>query len=191
MGCGRRQSRMRFLTSVLIVMFAAGSLTGCGDDGASVDAGGEPGPTTAGADGAAGSEPVTDAGALPDRPAEFSGTVTSVTVTEPITEDCVDPATLDPDGSVSSDDPPICTDPATAPAGTILVEELPGQDGGQKISLAVPAGIPFQRALPDGTTTPAAFADLAEGVTVEAWVDGPVAESFPLQGAASALLITA
>lgn len=181
---------MRLVSSALALLLAVGLLAGCGDD-PSVDAGGEPGPTTAGAGGAAGSDPVADAGSLPDRPAEFTGTVTAIAVTEPITEDCVDPATLDPDGAVSSDDPPVCTDPATAPLGTILVEELPGQDGGQKISLAVLSGIPFQRELPDGTTAPAAFADLAEGATVEAWVDGPVAESFPLQGAASALLITA
>ncbi len=184
---------MRSLPSALAVMFALGMLAGCGDDDPSVDAGGEPGATTPDGDAAGGSDPVTDAGALPGRPAEFTGTVTTITVTEPVTENCVDPATLDPEGSevsVSSDDPPLCTDPATAPVGGILVEELPGQDGGQKISLAVPSGIPFQRSLPHGTTVPAAFADLAEGATVEAWVDGPVAESFPLQGAASALLIT-
>lgn len=182
---------MRLVRSVLTVMLAFGALAGCGDDDPSVVIPGEPGATpTPATDGDAGSDPVTDAGSLPDRPAEFTGTVTSITVTEPVTEDCVDPSTLDPDASVSSDDPPICTDPATAPLGTILVEELPGQEGGQKISLAVPSGIPFQRALPDDTTTPAAFADLAEGATVEAWVDGPVAESFPLQGSASALLIT-
>ncbi len=181
---------MRLATSALTVLLAFGLLAGCGDEDPSVEAGGEPGATTAGGDGIAGSDPVIDAGPLPDRPAEFTGTVTSLTVTEPVTEDCVDPAALDPEGAVSSDDPPICTDPATAPIGTVLVEELPGEDGGQKISLAVPSGIPFQRSLPDGTTVPAAFADLAEGTSVEAWVDGPVAESFPLQGAASALLIT-
>lgn len=181
---------MRLTTAALAVMLAFGTLAGCGEDDASVDAGGEPGATTPDGDAAGGSDPVIDAGPLPDRPAEFTGTVTSISVTEPVTEDCVDPATLDPEGSVSSDDPPICTDPATAPVGTVLVEELPGQDGGQKISLAVPSGIPFQRGLPDGTTVPAAFADLTEGTTVEAWVDGPVAESFPLQGGASALLIT-
>lgn len=181
---------MRLTTSALAVMLALGALAGCGDDDSSVDAGGEPRATTPDGDAAGGSDPVIDAGAVPDRPAEFTGTVTSISVTEPVIDDCVDPATLDPEGSVSSDDPPICTDPATAPVGTVLVEELPGEDGGQKISLAIPSGIPFQRALPDGTTAPAAFADLAEGATVEAWVDGPVAESFPLQGAASALLIT-
>lgn len=181
---------MRLLTAALTSLLTLGMLAGCGDDDPSVDTGGEPGAAPPGGDVATGSDPATDAGPLPDRPAEFTGTVTSVTVTEAVTGDCVDPATLDPEGSVSSDDPPVCTDPATAPIGTILVEELPGQAGGQKISLAVPAGIPFRRVLPDGTTAPAAFADLAEGATVEAWVDGPVAESFPLQGAASALLIT-
>jgi hypothetical protein len=150
---------------------------GCGDDAEDVGAGAPP-------DGSGG------AGTLPDRPAEYRGELTSVTAFEPVTEDCVDPGDLDPDGSVSSDDPPICTDPATAPLGSILVEEVPSVQEGEKISLGIDQDTALLRA--DAGVEPEAvtFDDLSEGDQVEAWVDGPVADSYPQQGAAAAVLVT-
>ena len=41
-----------------------------------------------------------------------------------------------------------------------------------------------------GGYEPAAFAELREGQRVAAWVTGPVAESFPVQASADAVVIT-
>jgi hypothetical protein len=112
----------------------------------------------------------------------ITGEITSVAPFVPVTESCVDPAGADPDGSVSSDDPPFCSTGDEA-AGTILVEEQPD---GNKASLQVTA---VWRQTADGLEA-AAFADLQEGQTVSAWVSGPVAESFPVQATADAIVIT-
>ena len=55
---------------------------------------------------------------------------------------------------------------------------------GDKISLHVDGstGIFLQG---DDGPSPATFADLAEGAFVKAWVDGPMAESSPMQAKAS------
>ena len=70
--------------------------------------------------------------------------------------------------------------------GLILVEEVPD---GNKASLRIPDEMPLWRVTADGGTEPAQFSDLAEGQTVAAWVSGPVAESFPVQATADAVLI--
>jgi hypothetical protein len=129
--------------------------------------------------GAGGDQPAPPAGAP-----YISGAVTSVTPFTPITEDCVDGSDLDPDGSVSSDDPPICS-PDDGPQGSILVEELPD---GNKASLTIAQTTGIWRETADGVE-PAAFTDLAEGQTVAAWVSGPVAESFPVQATADDVVI--
>lgn len=94
-------------------------------------------------------------------------------------------------GESSSDNPP-----QTAPyiegaltsvgAGMILVEEVPE---GNKASLRIPDGTPVWRAMPEGGAQRAQMADLAEGQTVAAWVSGPIAESFPVQATADAVVI--
>lgn len=121
---------------------------------------------------------------VPDVPADITGTVTSITPFEPITEDCTPAEDLDPDGSVSSDDPPVCTSEDNDIVGTVLVEEQPGVQEGNKISF----GVTTSTALTGGDGAALdSFADLAEGQTVEAWSTGICAESYPSQCEAVAI----
>ena len=123
----------------------------------------------------------TDAATPPDGDPYITGEITSVAPFVPVTENCVDPTGADPDDSVSSDDPPFCSTGSEA-AGTILVEERPD---GNKASLQVTT---VWRETTDGLEE-ASFADLEVGQTVSAWVSGPVAESFPVQATADAVVI--
>jgi hypothetical protein len=127
-------------------------------------------------------------GTVPDEPAAITGTVTSVVPFEPVTEDCTPPEDLDPDGSVSSDDPPVCTPADNDVVGTVLVEEEPGVQSGRKISFTVTTSTVLLGAddAPLGE-----FDDLAEGQGVEAWSTGMCAESYPEQCTAVAIRRTA
>ncbi len=144
----------------------------CGDD--DVDTGDTTTTTTA---------PAPAEVTFPDRPAEITGTITSVTPFVPITEDCTPPEELDPDEPISSDDPPVCTDPDTDVLGTVLVEEQPGGQGDRKISFTVTTATVLG---PDGI---AAFDDLETGQAVDAWTPGPCAESYPEQCTAEAIRV--
>jgi hypothetical protein len=73
---------------------------------------------------------------------------------------------------------------------TVMVEEQPGQDtGGRKIvfSLSPATKIVVRRGqdLHDITA-----AELSVGSRVEAWADGAIAESYPEQARAAALVVT-
>ncbi|HVM19677.1 MAG TPA: hypothetical protein VM307_06930, partial [Egibacteraceae bacterium] len=103
----------------------------------------------------------------------------------PVTENCLPADQLDPDTPVSSDDPPVCTDPANDVVGRILVEE-PGD--GNKAALTITGGTQILEEF-GGGYEPGDFARLREGARVQAWVSGPVAESFPLQATADAVLV--
>jgi hypothetical protein len=129
----------------------------------------------------------------PTRPADLVGTIAVVTPFEPVTENCTPPDQLDPDGVVSSDDPPICSDPAMGIEGSILVEAPPdGAVGGlgDRASLTVRRD---ETAIwvcgPTGQVAEGSFGDLSNGATVSVWVDGPVAESYPVQATATALAV--
>jgi hypothetical protein len=76
-------------------------------------------------------------------------------------------------------------------AGTILVEASKDATGTSldKASLTVAGGVPVLRVTKDGTVEAASFADLRVGIQVEAWVDGPVRESYPVQADASCVAI--
>lgn len=159
----RRALSASLLAAVLL-------LTACGDD-TDIDTGDgttstAPGETT-----------------FPDRPAEITGTITSVTPFVPITEDCTPPEELDPDEPISSDDPPVCTDPDTDVLGTVLVEEQPGAQGDRKISFTVTAATVLGGEGIEG------FDDLAAGQLVDAWTPGPCAESYPEQCTAEAIRV--
>lgn len=119
----------------------------------------------------------------------FEGTLTSVSPFVPVTDDCVDGSDLDPDGSVSSDDPPICTDPSNTTLGSVLLEERPGVQEGDKISLRVDGDTIVLRRV-DGEFDSISFDNISEGDTAQAWVFGPVAESYPMQASADALVLT-
>lgn len=127
-------------------------------------------------------------GTVPDEPAHITGTITSVVPFEPITEDCTPPEDLDPDGSVSSDDPPVCTPADNDVVGTVLVEEEPGVQSGRKISFTVTTSTVLLGA--DGAPLDE-FDDLAEAQVVEAWSTGMCAESYPEQCTAVAIRRTA
>jgi beta-N-acetylhexosaminidase len=72
-------------------------------------------------------------------------------------------------------------------AGSILVE---GSGSiGDKASLRLSGTTPVLHRATDGSVTAATFADLKVGLRVEAWVDGPVAESYPVQATASVIAI--
>lgn len=158
-------ARAALATALSLSLLAAGA---CGDDDADVETGDRPSDTTV--------APVTDT--VPGAPPDITGAITSVAPFEPITEDCTPPEDLDPDGSVSSDDPPVCTPADHDVVGTVLVEEQPGVQEGTKISFTVTTST----ALVDIT-----FADLAEGDTVDAWSTGICAESYPSQCEAVAI----
>lgn len=91
----------------------------------------------------------------------------------------------DPDAPVSC--PPACA-PSRTPLRTVLIEETPGPIGGAKIVLTMPTSARVLRRTEAGVAV-AAFADLRVGQRVSAWVDGPVAESYPGQARGSAIVI--
>lgn len=75
-----------------------------------------------------------------------------------------------------------------ATASGVLVRAAPGSREMCGIAATVDNGTQyFRRAA--GELRPAALADLTVGDTVEVYVDGPVAESCPVQGRASAIVI--
>ena len=152
----------------------------CGDD-TDVSTGGA---TTTTQPGAETTAPGGSEATVPDAPADITGTVTAVTPFEPITEDCTPPEDLDPDGSVSSDDPPVCTPEDNDVVGTVMVEEEPDAEQGDKISFTVTTSTVLVGS--DGAPL-GEFADFAEGQTVEAWSTGMCAESYPEQCTAVAI----
>ena len=73
--------------------------------------------------------------------------------------------------------------------GSILVEERPEQvSGSAKASVRVTEATTIWRTA--GTTTArGSFGELAAGLVVRVWFEGPVAESYPVQGAAKTIVI--
>jgi hypothetical protein len=158
----------RAITAISAVLLVSAALGACGDDDR-VDTG---------SDGRSG----------PDGPPAYEGEITEITPFVPVTDDCVEPGDVDPDEPVSSDDPPICSDPDTDLLGTVLVEEQPGVWEGDKVALRVDTSTVLRRTGADGDE-PIGFDDLAEGDRVATWVSGPVADSYPQQGRADALVV--
>jgi hypothetical protein len=120
----------------------------------------------------------------------IAGSITEVVPFEPVSEGCVEPdPDADPDSPVSSDSSPVCSDPDTAPLGTVLVEEDPqAASGSNKISFTVDDSTTLLIES-SGAHDPLSFADLAEGMAVDAWADGPIAESYPSQARAAAIVV--
>ena len=166
---------MKIARTTVATLLAASLLAvgACGDDDEDVSAG--EGPST--------TAPASSDATVPDGPADITGTITAVSPFEPITEDCTPPEELDPNGSVSSDDPPVCTPADNDVVGTVLVEEEPGVQEGNKVSFTVVTST----VLVGSDGAPIGFADLAEGQTVEAWSTGMCAESYPSQCEAVAI----
>ena len=156
---------MRIPTTAVAGCLALTLLVGaCSDDDTAVTAGDETGDVDPG-------------------PPDLVGTVTDIEPFVPVTEDCTPADELDPDGAVSSDDPPVCTPEDNDVVGTILVEEDPADpEGGRKISFTATSETFFVGQAADGSDV-TSFDDLAEGQQVETWVpaDGACAESYPEQ----------
>jgi len=135
---------------------------------------------------------ITPAPEPPDSEPSIVGVVTDVAPSEPITGDCRTPGPdVDPDEPVTSDDPPICTDPNSPILGTVLIEEDPGSESGDlKISFTVESGtaVLVERGGDYATGT---FADLAAGTSVRARSDGTLMESYPMQTTAATIVIAA
>lgn len=130
---------------------------------------------------AAGTGGESEAPAAAEPPAEapyVKGTIASVAATEPVTTDCVSESDLDPNGTVSSDDPPVCN-PNPSVFGTVHVK------GNTEVVATVGKTTPIVDA--DGAAV--AFQDLAKGAKVSVWMEGPIMESFPAQGAAAFVLV--
>ncbi|MCU0271085.1 MAG: YobA family protein [Acidimicrobiales bacterium] len=190
----RRVHRSPSLLVVLALVLAvalAGALPACSADDGELGTGpGSNDTTSTTADGTApdGTSPAV----LPGRDPDLVGTITALSPFQPVTEDCTPPEDLDPDGVVSSDDPPVCTDPDTDVLGTILVEAEPGaQTGvlGDKASLTVTTATAIGVCGPTDARIPGSFEDVTVGQTVLVWSDGPVAESYPVQATANALAL--
>jgi hypothetical protein len=125
---------------------------------------------------------------VPDREPDLVGTITVVTPFEPITEDCVPADDVDPDGTTSNEDPPICTPEDNDVIGTILVEGDLAPERGRKISYTVNTDTKITGTA-DGAGV-GVFADLAEGQVAETWATGPCAESYPEQCTLEAIRVT-
>ena len=73
------------------------------------------------------------------------------------------------------------------PGRTLRIEEQPSEESGSaKAVVRVPEGVVIRER---DLGAPRTFEDLEQGATVSAWFSGPVAESYPVQATASALVI--
>ncbi|HEX2187298.1 MAG TPA: hypothetical protein VHG51_00300 [Longimicrobiaceae bacterium] len=80
---------------------------------------------------------------------------------------------------------------ARATGTGIRVGPGPGSREACGIAAVADAGTRYLRRTDPGGLRPAALADLQVGDTVEVYVDGPVAESCPVQGRAAAVVLVA
>ncbi len=76
-----------------------------------------------------------------------------------------------------------------ATASGILVQPAEGSDAACGISARVDADTRYLRREADGQLHPITVADLEVGDTVEAFVTGPIAESCPVQGYVSTMVL--
>ena len=186
-----RQTRMRPAKLLPACLLSCTLLfVGCSDDDADVDAGAD----TDQGDGTSTDTGIAPDGSgveVPDRAPDLIGTITAITPFVPVTQDCTPAEDVDPDGAVSSDDPPICTPEDNDVIGTILVEERPGEpEGGRKISYTATTATKITGSKADGSGV-GVFADFAEGQVVDTWVLGGVcAESYPEQCGLEAIRVT-
>ena len=170
---------MRTSKALVAALVSIALLTAsCGDDSVDLGTGTGPAPDGSGV-------------AMPDRAVDLHGAITAVTPFEPITEQCTPVEDLDPNQSVSSDDPPICTGADNTIVGTVMVEEQPDDpQGGRKISFTVTTDTEITGTNAAGLGV-GVFADFIEGQTVDTWVlDGVCAESYPEQCALEAIRVT-
>jgi hypothetical protein len=166
----------RSLTMTMAVLVAATLLlAGCGDDSEQVDSSKNKDDTSDVSDDAALAPP----GGEPT----VAGPVASAQPFQPVTEDCTPAEGLDPNGSVSSDDPPICTPADADVLGTFLIAPKTGEGEVDAASVTVDKDTVLLVGDGSGGWQAGRFEDLATGVEVQVWAgeDTAIAQSYPVQ----------
>ena len=126
-----------------------------------------------------------DADTAPSGEPWITGEVQNKSTVEPVTTDCVSEADLDPNGSVSSDDPPVCN-PNPDTYGTLMVEgSTADSPDPMPAAVHVAKTVPIERRKGGA----AAWDDLARGSKVSVWITGEIAESYPPQVRATKIVI--
>jgi hypothetical protein len=171
---------MRRSLTLILAVLTVGTLlvAGCGDDDKKVES--KPNDTS---DDAGQASPTP-----PDEPATTQGPIASVQPFQPVTENCTPAEGLDPNGSVSSDDPPLCTPADSDIVGSFLI--APGTGTGEVDAASVTVTEDTELLVGDasGGWRTGRFEDLQAGVEVQAWaLDGMMAESYPVQFEAEAV----
>ena len=169
----------RSLTMTMAVLAAVTLLlAGCGDDSEKVDSSRTTEPSDAAGPKLAppGEEPTT------------TGPIASVQTFEPVTEGCTPAEDLDPNGSVSSDDPPVCTPADADTLGTFLIAPQTGTGEVDAASVTVDKDTVLLLADGSGGWQAGRFEDLSAGIEVQVWAgDAAMAESYPVQFTAEAV----
>jgi hypothetical protein len=148
----------------LVMVVTSLALAGCGEPANSSGSGAAP--------------PATSQPAPPAKGAPWMrGVVTQVSTTKPVTRDCVSESSTDPDGTVSSDDPPVCN-PNPDSYGSFMVKgSVQGEQGKTPASVAVAKTV----TLADQDGRRIAWTDITKGSNVSVWITGEVMESYPVQ----------
>ena len=163
----------RSLTMTMAALVAATLLlAGCGDDSKQVDSS----PKT---------DDTSDEAALapPTKKPTVAGPVASAQPFQPVTEDCTPAEELDPNGSVSSDDPPVCTPADNDVLGSFLIAPETGEGEVDAASVTVDEETVLLAGDGSGGWTAGRFEDLAAGTEVQVWAgeDTAMAQSYPVQ----------
>jgi hypothetical protein len=164
----------RSLTMTMAALVAATLLlAGCGDDSKQVDSSPNKDDTSDVADDPALAPP----GGRPT----VAGPIASAETFQPVTEGCT-PAE-DANGSVSSDDPPICTPADNDVLGTFLIAPETGEGEVDAASVTVDKKTLLLAGDGSGGWKAGRFEDLAAGTEVQVWAgeDTAMAESYPVQ----------
>jgi hypothetical protein len=119
---------------------------------------------------------------LPSEPAAISGTITLVQPGDSVQRSS---GGGDPNGTISC--PPSCGSTGS-PMRSVLIEEAPGGHGDNKSHVRLPQTALLLRRTATGLER-VGFSDLQVGQKVAAWFTGPVAESYPTQASARAVVI--
>ena len=174
----------RTLTMVLVVVVTATlMLAGCGDDTRQVDADKGGGRSDQGDE---------DVATPPGEEPTITGPIASVQPFTPVTEDCTPAEDLDPNGSVSSDDPPICTPADADLLGSFLIAPKTGVGEVDAASVTIDKNTLLLVGHASGEWQAGSFGNLMPGTEVQVWAGGAaMADSYPVQFTAQAVAYSA
>lgn len=102
---------------------------------------------------------------------------------------CTGSSTLEPPAGTPYVRGPVESVASRAAAARLLVRAGPGSREPCGISASADAGTRYLRRTPAGELEGAGLSDVQVGDTVEVYVEGPVAESCPVQARASAVVL--